>query len=225
MSHSFAKLLLRNPLRLFSLLQGWLIGWRFVDEASDALPVLLETPGLAVVFKKKKTGRVIINGKLVIEKRGARPPVGDVVIEVYDGATLVIHGTVILGGGVHLLVGKGATLTIGSQVEGRTSISYGTEIIANENVKIGSGCMLSWDVLVMDTNIHPILEPPTQIHQPVVIGDHVWLGARSTVLKGVAVGAGAIVGTAAVVVKDVAAHTAVGGNPAKVLKEGVRWEE
>jgi len=43
-------------------------------------------------------------------------------------------------------------------------------------------------------------------------------------LKGVKIGKDAIIGTASVVTKDVPANTAVGGNPAKVLKENVTWD-
>lgn len=215
----------RNPLRAFSFLWGWFLSLKYVDKPNQSLPIVLETPGLGIHFKKKKTGTLCINGHLIIEKRGARKPYGDVVIEIYDGATLIINGNVILGANVHLLVGSGATMILGSKEDGRITISPNTEIIANQRVEIGSGCMLSWDVLIMDTNIHPIIEPPTSTHSPVIIGDDVWLGCRSTVLKGVTIEQGAIVGSAAVVVKNIPAKTAVAGNPARVLKENVVWME
>jgi maltose O-acetyltransferase len=53
---------------------------------------------------------------------------------------------------------------------------------------------------------------------PVVIGDGAWLGARCVILPGVTVGAGSIVNPGAVVNKDVAAHTRVGGMPAMQLE-------
>ena len=219
------KSIIRNPLRIFSYLWGWILSLQYVDETNSSLPIMLETPGLGINFKKKKTGRLIIKGNLIVEKRGARKPYGDVVIEIYDGATLMINGTVILGAGVHLLVGSGATMILGSKENGRMTASYDTEIIANQRVEIGSGCMFSWDVLIMDTNIHPIIEPPMPTHRPVIIGDNVWLGCRSTVLKGVTIGEGAIVGAATVVTRNVLFKTAVAGNPATVIKENVIWME
>lgn len=52
---------------------------------------------------------------------------------------------------------------------------------------------------------------------PVVIGDRVFLGARSTVLPGVTVGEGAVVAAGAVVTKDVDPFTIVGGVPARLI--------
>lgn len=225
MANKIGKAIRRNPLRILSFLWGWILSLYYVDETNQSLPIVLETPGLSVQFKKKKTGRLIINGSLVIEKRGARRPYGDVVIEIYDGATLIINGTVILGANVHLLVGQGATMMLGSKEKGRMTVSHNSEIIANQRVEIGSGCMFSWDVLVMDTNIHPIIEPPVPTHSPIIISDDVWLGSRSTILKGVKIEQGAIVGAASVVVKNIPSRTAVAGNPAKIVKEHVIWME
>lgn len=56
------------------------------------------------------------------------------------------------------------------------------------------------------------------ILKPVVIEDFVWCGANVTILPGVKIGEGAIVGAGSVVVKDVPKYAVVAGNPAKVLK-------
>ena len=52
----------------------------------------------------------------------------------------------------------------------------------------------------------------------VVIEDNVWIGERSTILKGVTIGRGSIVGCASVVTKSVPPYSVVAGNPAKVVK-------
>jgi acetyltransferase-like isoleucine patch superfamily enzyme len=53
---------------------------------------------------------------------------------------------------------------------------------------------------------------------PVAIGDFVWCGANVTILPGVTVGEGAVIGAGSVVVKDIPRCAVVGGNPARVLK-------
>lgn len=54
--------------------------------------------------------------------------------------------------------------------------------------------------------------------QDCVIEDDVWIGARVTVLKGVRIGRGAVVAAGAVVTKDVAPYTIVGGVPARLIR-------
>jgi len=51
------------------------------------------------------------------------------------------------------------------------------------------------------------------------IGNDVWIGYKATIMAGVTIGDGAVIATNAVVTKDVAPYTIVGGNPAKVIKK------
>ncbi|AXY26324.1 maltose acetyltransferase [Suicoccus acidiformans] len=53
---------------------------------------------------------------------------------------------------------------------------------------------------------------------PITISDHVWIGGDVSILPGVTIGEGAVVGTGSVVTKDVPAHTVVAGNPARVIR-------
>lgn len=52
-----------------------------------------------------------------------------------------------------------------------------------------------------------------------VIGNDVWIGAKAIIMPGITVGDGAVIATAAIVTKDVAPYTIVGGNPAKPIKK------
>ena len=52
-----------------------------------------------------------------------------------------------------------------------------------------------------------------------MIGDNVWIGGNATINPGVTIGDNAVIASGAVVVKDVAPNTVVGGNPARVIKE------
>lgn len=58
---------------------------------------------------------------------------------------------------------------------------------------------------------------------PIRIGNHVWIGSRATILKGVSIGDGAIIASGAVVSRDVEAGSIVAGNPARVVKEHAQW--
>src|SRR5579859_7491954 len=108
--------------------------------------------------------------------------------------------------GVRLEVGRGGKLSIGTG----TYLNRNTEVIAWTDVAIGRDCMIGWDVLIMDTDQHPV--PGRGLdNRPVRIGARVWIGARAIVLKGVTIGDGAVIGAGAVVTRDVPTGAVVTG--------------
>lgn len=104
-----------------------------------------------------------------------------------------------------------------------TYINRRTEIKCQERITIGADCAISWDVTIMDTDYHCII-PSEKKTAPVKIGNHVWIGARAMVLKGVNVGDGAVIAAGAIVTSDVPPHTLVAGVPAKVIKSDIGWK-
>ena len=55
------------------------------------------------------------------------------------------------------------------------------------------------------------------------IGNHVWICAKATVMKGVSVGDGAVIGYQSVITKDVPPHALAAGAPARVVRSEVHW--
>jgi acetyltransferase-like isoleucine patch superfamily enzyme len=53
----------------------------------------------------------------------------------------------------------------------------------------------------------------------VIIGENVWIGDKVTILPGVEIGNGVVIGANSVVTKDIPSYCVVGGNPAKVIKQ------
>ena len=75
-------------------------------------------------------------------------------------------------------------------------------------------------VMIIDTEFHDHYDRNRMPDpRPVVIEEDVWIGAKASILPGVTIGRGAIVGVAAVVTKSVPAYTVVGGVPARELKK------
>jgi acetyltransferase-like isoleucine patch superfamily enzyme len=134
-------------------------------------------------------------------------------------------GSLTIGRRSHLYPGvsiylqsKTATVQIGEF----SFLNRRAEITCQDSVIIGDECVISWDVSIMDTDLHR-LAPEEPISAPVRIGDRVWIGTRATILKGVTIGDGAVVAAAAVVTKDVPPRTLVAGVPAKVIRTDVTW--
>jgi acetyltransferase-like isoleucine patch superfamily enzyme len=112
----------------------------------------------------------------------------------------------------------GATISIGDG----TYINRRSEIACVKSVSIGRNCAISWDVAIMDTDFHEIIGHGKSEGE-VRIDDHVLVGARSIILKGVHVGEGAIIAANSVVTKDVPPRSLVAGSPARILRTDVEW--
>jgi len=88
---------------------------------------------------------------------------------------------------------------------------------------IGDNVMMGPDVLIITRNHEfkdlsvPMNRQGMKKHEPVIIEDDVWIGARVIILPGVRIGKGSIIGAGAVVTKDVEPYTIVGGVPARVI--------
>ncbi len=109
-------------------------------------------------------------------------------------------------------------------------------LVCSERISIGSYVMIAGGVTIADSDFHP-LEPAARLadtvalspigdrkHRPaikpapVVIEDDVWIGYNATILKGVRVGAGAMIAPGALVLRDVPPGVEVAGNPARVVE-------
>jgi acetyltransferase-like isoleucine patch superfamily enzyme len=117
-----------------------------------------------------------------------------------------------------------AVLTIGDG----TFINEGSELHVGLRVTIGARCAIAGQVIIRDRDSHRLGSagddaPLVESLRPVSIGDHVWIGSRAIVLKGVSIGEGAVIAAGAVVTADVPSKSLVAGNPARVIREGVRW--
>lgn len=169
----------------------------------------------------KKTNRVLrgIIFAFRTTKSGSKLQVsGSHIISKCSNTKLIIGHRVMLYDKVNFYLDQpGAEIVIGD----RTYINRRTEIMSKASVTIGKGCAISWDVVITDTDYHEIAG--TASTKPIVIGDEVWIGCKSTILKGVTIGNGAVIAAGSVVTKDVEPYTLVAGIPAKTMKRDVRW--
>jgi len=108
-------------------------------------------------------------------------------------------------------------------------------IWSTASIKIGDRVLISHNVNIHDNNSHSLSAQRRHKHfmdiittghprkiddiecKPVLIEDDVWIGFNSTILKGVTIGRGAVVGACSLVTKDVAPYTVVAGSPARPI--------
>lgn len=126
-----------------------------------------------------------------------------------------------------LTLGRSSTLHTGVRVfdprhikigEG-TIIGYSCFIDGRDQVEIGSHTDIASQVMIYSSE-HDLSSPEfVAVSAPVKIGNYVFIGPRAIILPGVTIGDLAVVGAGAVVTKDVAPSSIVGGVPAKIIKE------
>lgn len=100
-------------------------------------------------------------------------------------------------------------------------ISPGSRISASDEIIIGDSVMMANGVYITDSDWHGIYDRVSRPKEafPVHIGNNVWLGDHSTILKGVTIGDNSIIAANAVITRDVPANVVMAGNPAKIVKE------
>lgn len=125
------------------------------------------------------------------------------------------------------LAGENSELSIGK----RTGMN-GTKIWLGNGSKchIGDDCRFSYEIIIRTTDGHTILDNATNEvvnhqKQPCVIGDRCWIGLRTIINKNVQLANDTIVGSGSVLVKSYTEpYTAIAGNPAKIIKQGIRHD-
>lgn len=125
-------------------------------------------------------------------------------------------------------VGKNVNIERNAKIGSKVSIGdfsgIGINAKISSQVTIGKYVMMGPECIIytdqhnfQNINIPMMFQGKTE-KKPVVIGNDVWIGSRVTIMPGVKIGDGAVVGAASVVTKDVPDFAVVGGVPAHVIK-------
>jgi acetyltransferase-like isoleucine patch superfamily enzyme len=127
------------------------------------------------------------------------------------------------------------------EIAEHTFLGSNVQLNAQERISIGAHVLIASEVNILDNNSHStnyliregdielfrkrmagVPDPQKDFSQvscePIVIEDHVWIGMRSIILKGVRICARSIVAAGAVIVHNVPPDVIVAGNPARIVK-------
>jgi acetyltransferase-like isoleucine patch superfamily enzyme len=119
------------------------------------------------------------------------------------------------------------------QIGDRTFIGR-SHLICYRSLIIGDDVIMSWGVTIVDHDSHSIdwMDRRNDVrdwaagrknweriaHAPVVVSDKAWIGFNVSILKGVTIGEGAVIGACSVVTRDIPPYTLAAGNPARVIR-------
>lgn len=126
------------------------------------------------------------------------------------------------------IVGNNCSIVIGD--EARLGANCAIEVQEdNQSITIGEDNLWSHNIRLRNNDSHYIYNAETgertNLPKPITIGNHVWIAAFATILKGVNIGDGSVIGTHALVTKSMPKNVVAGGIPAKILQENIEWSD
>lgn len=153
--------------------------------------------------------------------RSSRHSLNRGLIIIRNGGTLTILGDVYVGEGTVIVVHNGGHLSIGHG----TYITGDSRIEVKSAINIGEHCAISWGVSILDDDHHELGFPKNGEAFTTLIGNKVWIGAHSMILKNSIVGDGSVVAAKSLVNSHVPSNTLCGGVPASVIRKSITWEK
>jgi len=179
--------------------------------------------GPNVVVEISSEASLSINGRLQMNlyNPGASHPYHGAAITCSAGSSLTHTGN-------HAaIIGPESVIHVdGDFSMGDSRINSNARIICGDEIKIGDGVSIAWNVTILDDNRHELIlnGDRKQRSKPIHIGDSVWIGHNSSIEKGMTICDNAIIASNSVVVDDVPPNTIVAGVPAEPIFEGdIDW--
>jgi len=162
------------------------------------------------------------------------------ILSIAKSSKIVDCSITIKGKNNHLIVAdlarlRGATLEI---IGNDCFISIGENSMVGDNcylsakeeksrLVIGADCGLSRNVKIMTSDGHPIYQNNQRVNyaKDIEIEEHVWIAYNVTILKGVTIQSGSVIGINSTVVKSIPNNSVAAGNPCRVIKENIVWKD
>lgn len=165
-----------------------------------------------------KNAQIILKDSLYVNFNYNKKTKRDTIVHMEDGAQMIVEGKFYFYYGCDIFCKPNSVLELGSGF-----FNINTKIRCGNSIKIGKGVAISHDVTIMDSDFHFLEYEGYRQSEPVVIGNHVWIGSRAMILKGVKIGDGAVIGAGSIVTRSIPPNCIAAGNPARVIRENITW--
>lgn len=177
-------------------------------------------------FMKAASGVIHLRGEGNTIKIGRPVCAGSIYCTLHDGGSITIGDNLHFHNlAIHALSRLGI-IVIGENCafNGNAAITVHepSRLIIGNNALFAGGCNLN------TSDVHKIYNVDTgeRINPPkdIVLGDRVWVGGDTSILKGAKIGSDSVVGTRSVVTSEFSSNSLIAGVPAKLIRSGIRWE-
>lgn len=139
---------------------------------------------------------------------------------ITDNAQIIFNGQCCISKGCNIVVRGNAILSFGNHF----FCNSNCKILANKAIHFGDEILMGWNITILDSDGHQtIFNGSTQdSSKEIIINEHCWIGADSSILKGVILDKNTIIPYGSIIHKSTNGHTnTVFSN--KVLKENIEW--
>jgi acetyltransferase-like isoleucine patch superfamily enzyme len=178
--------------------------------------------GQHININRAPSSKVFMSANLIVNQWGGNNLPSS--ITCAEESTFTVMGDFELGPGVHITIGRGASLILkGCKNSTASGITCNTRIMVEKSIDIGADCIIAWDVLITDSDWHEIKGVERAI--PVFIGDNVWITHGVSITKGAKIPSGCIVGAKSLITKSgqFKENSLIAGIPAVELKTDIEW--
>ena len=142
---------------------------------------------------------------------------------VQKGGSLTFKGEAHLGHGTRIIVRPNAEIVCGDNF----AISSNSTIQCYKKITFGRDIQFAWDCLVMDSDTHSIYGVDGNVcneSREIILGDKIWIGCRSTILKGTKIPSNCVIGACSFVCGDKFEDNTIRvGSPAKSKRKISKW--
>lgn len=178
------------------------------------------------LYQQKLSNETIIDETTAITSEALIANLTKVKSNLVVGKKCLIRGDLLVYNfGGQILIGDYVFIGPGSKIWSAKKITIGNRVLIAHNVNIHDNNSHVMDSKLRHEEYKYMMENMGNLkksdfnEKEIIIEDDVWIGFNSSIMKGVRIGCGSIIGAGTIVTKDIPPYSVVVGNPATIIKK------